>query len=458
MIDVSELRATMSGTVLTPADPGYDDARTIFNAMIEKRPAVIARCNNIDDVRAALAFGRTHDLEIGVRSGGHGVAGACLNDGGIVIDLRGLNAVEVDPIGKLAHAGGGTTWGEFDAATGAHGLATTGGRVSTTGVAGLTLGGGSGWLERRFGLAVDNLHEVELVTADGRVVIANASENTELFWGVRGGGGNFGIVTRFTFRVHPLSTVYIALVLWTPDKAREVTQRFREFIANDTASVGGGVLFLTAPPEDFVPSEFVGQRACGMLLVIPGPEAEGAAIAAPLMDFLDPITAIGMEIPYAGLNSMLDDPPGYRNYWSAEHLTDLSDAAIDAFVRAGEQIPSPTPTQLAMFPWGGAVAAHDDGSTPITNRDATWVFHPLGLWENASDDAANIAWARAACQAMRPFATGNVYLNFIGDEGQDRVVAGYGKENYERLAELKRVWDPTNLFRGNQNIQPATTG
>lgn len=457
MLDVKGLRKDLTGTVTVPSDDTYDEARSIFNAMIDKKPALIVHCSTVADVQAALAFGRANDLEIGVRSGGHGVAGASLNDGGIVIDLRGLNSVSVDPKTKTARAGGGSNWGEFDAACGEHGLATTGGRVSTTGVAGLTLGGGSGWLDRRFGLAVDNLLEVELVTADGRIVTANKDENPELFWGLRGGGGNYGIATQFTFQLHDLPVVTIALTLWTTDKAGQLFRHYRDFVAQDTVGIGGGCIFMTAPPEEFVPPEYVGTRATGILLVYPGPEAEAAPILKPFGELLEPFTAIMMEIPYAALNSMLDDPPGYRNYWSAEHLIELPDDAIDAIVAFGEQTPSPTPTQFAVFPWGGKVAENDDGSTPLATRSATWIVHPLALWEKSEDDESVIAWARASCKAVRPFSTGHVYLNFIGEEGQDRVIAGYGKANYERLAELKRVWDPTNLFRGNQNIKPAGT-
>lgn len=453
MVDLTELRKGFTGTVLVDGDAGYDDARTLFNAMVDKRPQVIAQPTTIEDVQAAVAFARAHDLAIGVRSGGHGVTGAALTDG-LVIDMRAMNSVTIDPTAKTAIVGGGATWANVDAPASEHGLGTTGGRVSTTGVAGLTLGGGSGWIEREYGLAADNLLEVKLVTADGALVTANAKENPELFWGLHGAGGNFGVAVEFTFQLHPLTDFFMALILWPPEKAPQILREYRSFISTASTKVGGGFAFITAPPAEFVPADKQGALTCGVIFTYLGSEAEGAQIIDSLMKFEDPYTAVAMPIPYPQFQSMLDDPAGFRNYWSVEHLIDLTDEVIDIFCARGLQTPSPTPTQFLMVPWGGAVAANA-GSSPLRGRDAQWVMHPLGLWENAADDEANIAWCRAACAELKPFSTGGAYLNFISEEGEDRLIAGFGKANYERLAEIKTTFDPDNVFRGNANIKPS---
>ncbi len=455
MVDLGSLRDSFSGELLSPKDAGYDEARTLFNAMVDKRPQVIAKVATVADVQAALAFARANDLSVGVRSGGHGVTGAALTDG-LVIDMRALSSVSVDPKARTAVVGGGAQWAAVDAATQEHGLATTGGRVSTTGVAGLTLGGGSGWVERAFGLAADNLLEVKLVTADGSLVTANEKENPDLFWALHGGGGNFGIAVEFTFKLHPLTDFYAALIMWDPKKGPAILRKYREFVATAPEALGGGFGFLTAPPAPFVPEDVQGTLVAAVVITFIGTEAEGNALAAELLGFEEPLVAVGFPVPYPEFQSMLDDPPGFRNYWSVEHLEELSDEVIDLFCARGLATPSPTPTQFLMFPWGGAVARGADTS-PQQGRETLWVMHPLGLWENAADDETNIAWARAACAELKPFSTGGAYLNF-DSEGHDRVMSGFGKDNYERLAEIKKQFDPDNVFRGNQNIKPAVAG
>ena len=452
---VGLLEACFTGAVLTRGEPGYDDARAIFNSMIDRRPAVIAQCGNKDDVIAALRFACERGLEVAVRSGGHSVAGAGLSEGGIVIDLRRMSTVEVDPEARTARVAGGATWSDVDRACGQHGLATTGGRVSSTGVAGLTLGGGSGWLERKFGLSCDNLLSVELVTADGSTVTASEEENPELFWALHGGGGNFGIATELTFRLDPLPQVTLGLLLWPSDAGADVLRRYRDLIAAGAPDeLGGGAFYLTGPPEEFVPEHLVGARALAIAVVFAGGEPAMRDAIKTLLD-LRPDGEMIAELPYADIQCALDDPPGMRHYWSAEHLAELPDAAIDEFCARAEEMIVPSLSQYVLLPWGGAVARQSD-RWPLPHRRAAWVVHPFGVWEEPDDDERGIAWVKAACSDMRPFATGDVYLNFTGSEGQDRVIAGFGPENYKRLTIVKAKYDPQNVFRINHNIKPAS--
>jgi FAD/FMN-containing dehydrogenase len=450
---LGDLRKAFDGTIIVLGDAAYDDARTIFNAMIDKRPGVIAQCATVDDVVRAVGFGRDLGLEIAVRGGGHSVAGKALTDGGLVIDLRRMRSVSVDPEARTATVAGGATMSHLDRATEPYGLATTGGRVSSTGVGGYTLGGGDGWLARKMGLACDNLLRVVLVTAGGDVVRASDDENPELFWALHGGGGNFGVATSFTFRLHELSTVTAALLLWRSDAGRDVLAAYRDFMTSAPDEVGGGALYLTGPPEDFVPEHLVHLLAFAVLVVHAGPEAEAREVAAPLFA-LGHEGAFVAEMPYAELQCMLDDPPGFRNYWSAEYLDAFPDEAVDVFAaRAGDMI-VPSPSQNVIVPQGGAIA-RGPSDYPIGWRHAPWCVHPFGLWDDAADDERGKKWARDVCNDLKPWATGAVYLNFIGDEGRDRVVAGFGRENYERLARVKARYDPENLFRLNHNVRPA---
>jgi FAD/FMN-containing dehydrogenase len=454
MTEVAALRDGFGGDVFADGDPGYEDARTIFNSMIERRPAAIAQCDGPEDIRAALAFARENGLEVAVRGGGHSVAGACLSEGGLTIDLRRMNAASVDPQSRTATVAGGALWRDFDGACQPHGLAATGGRVSTTGVAGLSLGGGSGWVERKFGLACDNLLSVELITADGRTVRASEDENPELFWALHGGGGNFGIATELTFRLYPLPAFTGALMVWHPDEGGDLARAYREFMESAPDDVGGGLLYLTGPPEEFVPESLQNRLAVAILATYTGPEAEAREAIAPLLE-REPAGAMIAEMPYAELQRMIDDPPGYRNYWSAEYLGELPDAALDAFCDRAEEIIIPSPTQHIIFRWGGAVAAGAAGS-PMANREAPWVVHPLTIWEDPADDQRAIQWTRDVCADVKPWATGATYLNFVGDEGEDRIVAGYGRENYDRLAAVKADYDPDDVFHLHHPIRPAT--
>ncbi|MCW5717946.1 MAG: FAD-binding oxidoreductase [Bauldia sp.] len=450
---IEAFRRSLQGSVILPGDPGYDPARAVFNAMIDRKPALIAQVASREDVAAAIAFGRRHGLEIAVRGGGHSVAGKSLSDGGIVIDLRRLNATAVDPTGMTATVGGGATMKDLDGATQRHGLATTGGRVSTTGVGGFTLGGGGGWLDRKFGLACDNLVSVDLVTADGAFVTASERENPELFWALHGGGGNFGVATSFTLRLYPLGNVTVAMLFWAADRGPAVLRAYRDFIESAPDEVGGGAIFLTAPAMDAVPAGLTGQLALLTLLVYAGSETEAQKAFAPLLA-LRPDGQSVAEMPYADMQAMLDDPPGMRNYWSAEYLRAFPDAAADAFAAQADGMIVPSSSQHVLFPGGGKVA-RETADWPIPWRRAPWCVHPFGLWTDPADDARGIKWTHDVRAAMKPWATGDVYLNFIGDEGADRIVAGLGQANHARLSRVKAEWDPDNVFRLNHNIIPA---
>lgn len=450
---VDGLREGFEGTVLGPGDSGYDEARTVFNAMIDRRPAVIAQPETTEAVARAIAFGRTRGLEIAVRGGGHSVAGMALNDGGLVIDLRRIRHVTVDPEARTVRVGGGATMSDLDRGTEPYGLATTGGRVSTTGVGGLLLGGGGGWMDRLMGLAVDNLVEVELVTAAGEPVTANERTRPELFWALHGGGGNFGVATAFTLRLHELSTVTPVLLLWPGAEGPRVMRRYRDLVADAPDEVGGAAIFLTGPPEEFVPEELVDRLCFGTLVVVPGDEAGARRAAAPLLE-LRPAAEMTATMPYADFQCLLDDPPGFRNYWSAEYLDSFPDAAVDAFCAQGAAMPVPTPSQLALAPQGGAVT-RGPAEYPVPWRAARWIVHPFGMWENPDDDQRGRDWTHAVRDAVRPWSGGSVYLNFIGEEGHGRVVAGFGEENYRRLARVKAEYDPGNVFHLNHNIKPV---
>lgn len=422
--------------------------------MIDRHPAVIARCATPADVATALELAGRESLAVAVRAGGHSVAGMSVNDGGMVIDVRPMKEITVDPDKRAVRAGAGVTWAELDAATQEYGLATTGGRVSSTGIAGFTLGGGSGWAERKFGLACDNLISVSLVTADGRLVTASQTEHPDLFWALHGGGGNFGVATALEFQLHPLGpTVTAGLALWPGEDGLEVARAYRDLAADAPCELGSGLVFLTGPPEEFVPGSLQGETVAGMALLWAGDPGEGQDAVKPFLD-LQPAANVVGPMPYAAFQQMIDLPPGMRNYWSADYHDEFDDDALDVFARFGRERRSPFSQQI-LLPWGGAVADRGESDTPLSNRSVRWITHPFAVWEEQADDDANIAWAQAFRRDIAKHANGGVYLNFIGDEGQDRVRAAYGPANYERLAGIKAGYDPANVFRGNQNIQPA---
>lgn len=446
------------GTLLRGHDAGYDAARVVFNGMIDRHPALIARCSSAADVAAAVRHARETGLEISVYGGGHGVTGAAVCDGGLCVDLRGLTRIEVDVERSRVTAGGGLTWGQLDAATQVHGLAVTGGRVSGTGVAGLALGSGSGWLERAMGYTCDNLLEAEVVTATGEVVTASATQHPDLFWGLRGGGGNFGIVTSLTLQLHPLGPiVYGGMLMFPAERAAEVARAYRAFVASAPDQVGSGLAFLTAPPEDFVPEPARGKPVVGVVCCYAGDPADGPAAYAPLLE-LGPVVSLVQPMPYVAVQQMLDsaNPKGRLNYWTADFYDDLPDEALDTLIDVATAPVSPY-TQIIVVAGGGAISRVDRDATAFGGRDAAFNIHYLSMWSDQEDTTTNIEYTRRLAGSMKPWASGAVYLNFLGDEGVRRVEAGFGPEKFARLRALKATWDPDNVFHHNQNIPPAET-
>jgi FAD/FMN-containing dehydrogenase len=440
---------------LGPDDPRYDEARALHNGMVDKRPAVILQCADAAEVATGLAEAQRAGMEISVRAGGHSVAGMSTNDDGIVIDVRPMKLIDVDAASRRVRVGAGVNWGGFDRATQQHSLVTTGGRVSTTGVTGFTLGGGSGWIERSFGLACDNLISVDLVTADGRELTASASSHADLFWALHGGGGNFGVVTALEFGLHPLGPEVLAgLALWPAEQARDIARRFRDWVDDAPDALGSGLVILTGPPEEFVPTHLQGQPVIGMAFLWAGEIDDGLQFLEPMRSTRPAVDLIG-PMPYADFQCMIDDPPGFRNWWSADYHDDFPDSALETFVTYGLGRPSALSQQL-LLPWGGAVARVEEDSTPMTHRDAAWISHPFAMWEDAADDEANIAWGRGFREDIAEHTNGGVYLNFIGNEGQERIRAAFGEQKYERLAAIKSEYDPQNVFHNNQNILPAS--
>ena len=457
VLDTGSLATQIAGVLVHPGDADYDDLRSVFNGMIDRRPSVIVRCTSANDVVSAVGFARASRLPLAVYSGGHGVTGNAVCDDGVVVDLRPMKGIDVDPEGRVCRAEAGLTWGEIDAATQAHGLAVTGGRVSTTGVAGLVLGSGSGWLERKLGYSVDLLRSVEVVTADGSVLTASESENPELFWGIRGGSGNFGIVTALEFDLHPIGPELLAgLLMYPAPMGPAVLEHFGRFMADAPDEINGGVALITAPPEEFVPEPVRGQPVVGVILCYAGPVEDGEEALRPLREFGPPAMDMVQPMPYVAVQRLIDpgNPKGFRNYWNADFLTGLPNEAIDIICRFHLSKPSPL-SQIVVIPGGGALARVPDDRMAAGQRGAPFNLHILSMWADPGDDEANISWTRQFSAAMKPFTTGRVYLNFIGDEGEDRVRAAFEPEVYARLQALKDRYDPTNLFRLNQNIKPS---
>jgi FAD/FMN-containing dehydrogenase len=453
-VDVRRLRASVAGEVVAPGDPSYDEARKVWNGMVDRFPAAVVRCASTSDVVAAVSFAREQGLLLAVRGGAHSTPGYSTCDEGLVVDLRPMNRVQVDPEAGIARVQGGAVWAELAAATQEHGLALTGGRVSDTGVGGLSLGSGSGWLERMYGFTCESLISAEVVTADGEVVTASADENAELFWALRGGGGNFGVVTEFQFRLHPVGPILTAgMLLWPRAQAGEVIRFYREFIAEAPDEVGGGVALITAPPEPFVPAELQGQPAVGVIYCYIGPPADGEEAARPLREFGSPAVDVVQPMPYVALQSMLDGgmPPGVREYFKVDWLRSLPDETIDTVVAQADELPAPF-GQLILAPMGGAVSRSGAKDMALSVPDAPWLYFCLSMWMDPAEDQRNTAWARGFAAAMREFGLGTGFPNFIEPDEGNRLRVSYGDEKYARLVEVKRRWDPENLFRLNQNI------
>jgi FAD/FMN-containing dehydrogenase len=444
---IGELRASLRGRLLQPADPGYDTARTIDNAMIDRRPALIVRCAGVADVLAAVRFARTHDLLVSVRAGGHNVAGNAVCDDGLVIDVSAMKGVRVDPAARTVRAEAGITWGELDAEAQAFGLATTGGVISTTGIAGLTLGGGVGWLNGRFGLACDNLIAADVVTADGRFLHASEQEHADLFWGLRGGGGNFGLVTSFEYRLHPLGPLLLSGPVFHPAaRAREVLRFYREFSAGEPDELTTYAGLLTGPD---------GAPLVGIVPCYAGPPDQGEKLVERLRKFGPPAVDMIGAMPYVAVQRMFNDafPPGRYNYWKSSLAPELTDQLLDTVVEHMARVPSPH-SAVMLEHYHGAYSRPAPTATAYRHRRPTYDVVIIANWVNPADNARNIAWARELFAAVQPQVSPAAYVNFLdSDDGAERIRAAYG-ENYDRLVSLKRTYDPTNFFRMNQNIRP----
>jgi FAD/FMN-containing dehydrogenase len=454
---IDELGGSFHGELLLPTSPGYDTARRIWNGAIDRHPACIARCTGVADVVAAVGFARERDLLVGVRSGGHGVGGHALCGGGLVIDLSPMKGIRVDPAKRSARAEAGVLWGELDRETQLFGLATVGGIVTHTGIAGLTLGGGIGWLMRKHGATVDNLLSADVVTAQGELVTANEEENPDLFWAIRGGGGNFGIVTSFEYRLHPVGPIVLAgPVFHLLEDAPEVLRFYREFIAAAPDELTTIFDLSVAAPLPFLPEDVHGKPIVMVGACYAGSPDEGAEVVRPLKQFGRPILDLLEPKPYTALQSMFDPlvPHGWHRYWKSVELPPLTDDAIDTLVEHSSA-PTSSKSYTIVFQLGGALAGVREDETAFSQRDAAHNVNINAVWtEEDLDPERHIAWARDFFEAMEPHAGGRVYVNFLGEEGGNRVRQAYGARNYERLVELKRAYDPTNLFRLNQNIEP----
>jgi hypothetical protein len=448
--------ASFQGRLIGPEDADYDDARRIYNAMFDKRPGLIARCANAEDVAKAIAFARRQDLPLAVRGGGHNGAGLGTVDDGVVIDLSLLKDIDVDPQARTVRVGGGSTWGEVDRATGEHGLATPSGIISTTGVGGLTLGGGLGYLTRKYGLAIDNLLEAELVLAGGERVRASVDEHPDLYWAIRGGGGNFGVVTSFLFRLHEVGTVIAGPTFWPVESGADVLSVYREFLPTAPRELYGFFAFATVPPAPPFPEEIHLRKVSGIVWCYLGSEQAAAEAMAPLLDALpQPLLHGVAPMPHAALQSAFDGlyPPGDRWYWRADFVKEIPDEAVAIHARYGAELPTMKST-MHMYPIDGA--AHDVAPTDTawSYRDAQWGSVFAGVDPDPRNADVIRQWSIDYFEELHPYSAGGAYVNMMMDEGQERVRASY-RENYDRLAKVKAKYDSENVFRVNQNIRPA---
>jgi FAD/FMN-containing dehydrogenase len=453
-LTVDQLREQVRGQVIAPQDEGYEDARKVYNAMIDRRPAVVVRPASADGVIAAVNFAREGGLDLAVRGGGHSVPGFGTCDGGVVIDLSAMRAVSVDAAGSTARAQGGATWGDFNDATHPFGLATTGGIISTTGIAGLTLGGGIGYLARGFGLSCDNLVSAEVVTAEGRLVTASEGENEDLFWALRGGGGNFGVATSLQYRLHPVGDIYGGPMFFELADAAEVLRFYREFIADAPEQFGGFPAWQIAPPLPFIPEQRHGEPLLAFVACWAGPLEEGERALAPLHQVAPVVAEHVGPMPYPALNSAFDAlvPPGLQHYWKANFVNELTDEAIDAHLQHGPRVPVVNST-VHIYPINGACHRVASDATAFAYRDANFATVIAGMWPDPARNDANISWVRDYYDATAPLSEEGGYVNFMAGDDQDRIKANY-RGNYERLVGVKRAYDPGNLFHLNQNIKP----
>jgi FAD/FMN-containing dehydrogenase len=450
-----ELAGDFGGELIGQADAGYEDARKVYNAMIDRRPALIARCTSAGDVAKAIAFAREHDLLLAVRGGGHNGAGLGTCDDGLVIDLSPLTEVQVDPEARTVRVGGGCTWGEVDRATNEHGLATPSGIISTTGVGGLTLGGGLGHLTRKYGLTIDNLLEAEMVLASGELVRVNADEHPDLYWAIRGGGGNFGVVTSFQFRLHKVDTVFGGPTFWPVEATEEVLSVYREFLPAAPRELTGFFALHTVPPAPPFPEEIHLRKVCGIVWCHTGSEEEATAAMAPLLDAVpEPLMHGVHSMPHPGLQSAFDGlyPKGDQWYWRADFVKEIPDEAVREHARFGAEMPTMKST-MHLYPVDGAAHDLSSSDTAWSYRDARWGCVYAGVDPDPAQVDAIRKWTVDYFEALHPYSAGGAYVNMMMDEGQERVRASY-RDNYDRLAQTKGRYDPDNTFRVNQNIQP----
>jgi FAD/FMN-containing dehydrogenase len=458
--DIQQFRQNFRGVVFTPDDPGYDEARRVYNRMIDRRPRLVARCVNVADVMSAVNFARDYHLPPAIRGGGHNVAGFGVCDDGIVIDMSLMKGIRVDPEQQTVRAEAGCTWGDLDHATHAFGLAAPGGIISTTGIAGLTLGGGVGHLTRKCGLSCDNLLSVDVVTADGRFVTASEAKHPELFWAIRGGGGNFGVITSFEYRLHPIRNVVAGPILYGLDKARDAMRNYRDFMKTAPEDVNGFFAFLLVPPGPPFPEALWNQAMCGAVMCYTGPATNASEALRPLIEF-GPPAMVGLgEMPFPALQGAFDAlvPKGMLHYWKADFVNELTDEMIDMHVQFGPMIPTVN-SAMHVYPVSGAAHRLGRHDTAWSYRDAQYVHVIAAMYDNDADTEGNRAWVREYWNALHPLSAGGAYVNFLMDaanEDEGRVAASY-RDNYDRLAAVKATYDPKNLFSVNQNIKPGVT-
>ena len=444
------------GELVHPGDPAYDDTRSVFNAMIDRKPALIARCTSADDVAAVVNLAREQNVPLSVYGGGHGVTGSAVVDAGICVDLRTMNRVDVDPDQRIARIEGGAKWGGIDAATQEHGLAVTGGRMSDTGIGGLALGSGSGWLERKHGFTCDHLLAVDAVTSDGKIVRADDTRHQDLLWALKGGGGNFAAVTGFELRLHPVGpTVLGGMLMHPPVDPAGIARAFRDFMATAPDEVSGALAMITAPNEEFVPEPARGMPMIGLILVYAGPVEEGEKVLAPMREYGPPAMDMMGPVPYTAVQQLIDpmNPHGRNHYWKAEFIDELTDEAIETILEHGMNSSSPM-TATLLQPLGGALSRVPDDATPLGRRDAAFCYHALAQWDDDDHDR-HIAWARDLHAAMAPHSEPGMFLTYSSDMGEARSRAAFGEEKFRRLSAIKDFYDPIDMFDQGAGIKPS---
>jgi FAD/FMN-containing dehydrogenase len=452
---ITQFRSQLRGQLIEPQDQGYADARKVYNAMIDRKPRLIAKCADVADVMTAVRFGQENGIRVSIRGGGHNAGGLGICDDGLVIDLSPINYVHVDPSARTVRVGGGTKWGDVDHATHAFGLAVPSGIIASTGVGGLTLGGGLGHLTRKYGLTIDNLLAADLVLADGSFVVASAKENSDLFWAIRGGGGNFGIVTSFLFQAHPVHTVCAGPMLWELDQAADVMKWYREFIVSAPEEINGFFAFMTVPPGPPFPEHLHFKKMCGIVWCFNGSLEQANQILDPIRTYRPPAFEFFVPMPFPMLQGMFDGlyPTGLQWYWKADFFKELGDEAIDLHIKHAAQLPT-LHSSMHLYPVNGAAHKVSNSETPWSYRDAVWSQVIVGVDPDPANKDKITAWAKAYFDDLHPHGAGGAYVNFMMEEGEDRIRATYSG-NYDRLAAVKAKYDPKNFFRVNQNIKPA---